>query len=331
MPAGRARHRPGHAEREAADVHRVHAVDVLVGVDVMSAASKSICGGAGYWKSMASTAGSSLSSRRRRRLRPGWRRRAGGGGARRARARPPSPASCGCSRRWPSRRRRAGCRGPGCARRRSASRSAPEVGEHRLGHRPPGHHPCRHRCPASVTVRPARRAESTGGGGPAPRPHCRRHRFSLDIFINTLIHTGHDRSRSQPLPPRGRRGVDAALAPPATGHDVDRFVEDHGTIPGSKDGAWSATSPRWVALGCSFVDGVVVPRCSSPHSGSGRSTSRSLWPSSSLPGSWPNSSPSSRWNRPAGRPPYASLDPEHPRSYVPAPLRWATGICAAGT
>ena len=148
---GRARHRARHHEREAAHVHRVQPVDVLVGIELEQR-------------------GLVVDLRRRRVLeqdavdvgvvvqlvdRREHGRLVGVGGQvdvrrRCSRAPRPSPASCRCSGRSRRRRRRGACRGPGCGRSPGASRSAA----------PDRRRPPRRRVPrASTWLAPLRRLD----------------------------------------------------------------------------------------------------------------------------------------------------------------------------
>ena len=138
---------PGHPQGETPDVGRVHAVDVLVGVDARSARPRSRCARApGYWKSMASTSWSSFISRTAAHH-VGLRRVGGQVDVRRVGTRAPRPcvASWRRSAAAARRRRRATSPSPGvCPFAISFSMRGHEIGEHRVGDRATRHHLGRH-------------------------------------------------------------------------------------------------------------------------------------------------------------------------------------------
>ena len=160
-PGRRARQRTVHAEGEAAHVERVLAVGVLVGVElgerrlVVDVRRGRVLDEHG----VDVVVGVERADRRRRR-RPGV---ASSGRcdvrARRSRARRRAPASCGCSRRTPSRRRRGSCRGRGCgpAARSASTRAARSANTASATGLPGHHHGGITAVPSADCLAPARR------------------------------------------------------------------------------------------------------------------------------------------------------------------------------
>jgi hypothetical protein len=121
---------------------------------------------------------------------------------------------------------------------------------------------------------------------------------------------------------------------PATRDDVDRFAQAHDIDPGPEGRRLvryqlTLGSRLRVLL---FVDGVVVPPMLFAALGLGQINLALLVALVVAAGIVAVLVTELAMNRPAGSGRRtASLRPRDPRSYVPAPLRWAPGIGAAGT